>query len=93
MARIGAIIAKQQITNGGPVILWQPENEFWTGSGVPFPNPEYFQYVIDQARDAGIVVPIMNNDAFANGDQVPGSGLGSVDIYVRATTATCLSVS
>jgi Glycosyl hydrolases family 35 len=83
MAHVGAIIGKAQITNGGPVILWQAENEFWTGSGVPFPNKPYFQYVIDQARNAGIVIPIINNDAFANGDQVPGTGIGSVDIYVH----------
>ncbi|KAK3062696.1 hypothetical protein LTR53_019247, partial [Teratosphaeriaceae sp. CCFEE 6253] len=43
-ANIGRIIAKAQITNGGPVILVQPENEY-TGAAanVPeFPDAEYF---------------------------------------------------
>lgn len=83
MAHIASIIAKAQITNGGPVILYQPENEYSAGNaGVVFPNKPYFQYVIDQARNAGIVVPLINNDAFPGGTSAPGTGLGSVDIYV-----------
>lgn len=82
MAHVCSIIAKAQITNGGPVILFQPENEYTRGSGIPFPNKEYLQYVIDQARNAGIVVPLINNDAYAGGTGAPGTGLGSVDIYV-----------
>lgn len=66
MANIGATIAKAQITNGGPVILVQPENEY-TGSSGPvtggFPDPVYFAYVKKQLRDAGIIVPFINNDA------------------------------
>lgn len=66
MAQIGASIAKAQITNGGPVILVQPENEY-SGSVGPvtggFPDPVYFAYVKKQLRDAGIVVPFVNNDA------------------------------
>ncbi|KAH8890603.1 glycoside hydrolase family 35 protein [Thozetella sp. PMI_491] len=79
---IGKIIADAQITNGGPVILYQPENEY-TGaaSGVYFPDPAYMQYVEDQARKAGIVVPLISNDASAQGHNVPGSGEGQVDIY------------
>ncbi|RFU78928.1 glycoside hydrolase family 35 [Trichoderma arundinaceum] len=82
MAHIASIIAKAQITNGGPVILYQPENEYSRGQGgIVFPNKPYFQYVIDQARDAGIIVPLINNDAFPGGTSAPGTGLGSVDIY------------
>lgn len=82
-AHIASIIAKAQITNGGPVILYQPENEYSGASeGVLFPNKPYMQYVIDQARNAGIVVPLINNDAFPGGTSAPGTGLGSVDIYV-----------
>ncbi|KAL7913505.1 glycoside hydrolase family 35 protein [Trichoderma velutinum] len=82
MAHIASIIAKAQITNGGPVILYQPENEYSSGNaGVLFPNKPYFQYVIDQARNAGIIVPLINNDAFPGGTSAPGTGLGSVDIY------------
>lgn len=46
MAEIGALIAKYQITNGGPVILVQVENEYTqsqAGSGVVFPNGYYMQ--------------------------------------------------
>lgn len=69
------------------MILYQPENEYSGASeGVLFPNKPYMQYVIDQARNAGIVVPLINNDAFPGGTGAPGTGLGSVDIYV------CLSL-
>jgi hypothetical protein len=82
MAHVSNIISKYQITNGGPVILWQPENEYTGFSGVPF-SPPYMQYVEDQARNGGIVIPLMNNDASPEGHDVPGSGVGEVDIYVR----------
>lgn len=82
MANVCSIIAKHQITNGGAVILFQPENEYSSGSGVPFPNGKYFQYIIDQARKAGIVVPTINNDVGPSGNYAPGSGTGEVDIYV-----------
>ena len=32
-------------------------------------------------RDAGIVVPLMNNDGFYYGNFAPGTGLGEVQIY------------
>lgn len=83
VANVDKLIAKYQITNGGPIILYQPENEY-TGaaSGVKFPDPDYMQYVIDQARNAGIVLPMMSNDAsWTGGHNLPGSGKGEVDIY------------
>ncbi|TIC95814.1 putative beta-galactosidase A [Colletotrichum higginsianum] len=83
MAKICSIIAKAQITNGGPVILFQPENEytnFENGSSV---DGQYFQYVIDQARKAGIVVPLISNDARPLGHNAPGTGVGAVDIYFQ----------
>ncbi|KAF2089080.1 glycoside hydrolase family 35 protein [Saccharata proteae CBS 121410] len=78
---IGEIIAKAQITNGGPIILMQPENEY-TGavSGVKFPDPDYFGYVEDQFRNAGVVVPFISNDASPDGNFAPGSE-SAVDIY------------
>ncbi|RAL05342.1 glycoside hydrolase family 35 protein [Aspergillus ibericus CBS 121593] len=81
-AHIGATIAKYQITNGGPIILYQPENEY-TGAccGVEFPDPAYMQYVEDQARNAGVVIPLINNDASASGHNAPGTGEGAVNIY------------
>ncbi|PKY08982.1 beta-galactosidase [Aspergillus campestris IBT 28561] len=82
IANVASTIAKAQITNGGPVIIYQPENEY-TGAvdGEKFPDPDYFQYVIDQARKAGIVVPMLSNDASASGHNAPGTGKGEVDIY------------
>lgn len=82
MAKVGAILAKSQITNDGPIILWQPENEYSNGNGVEFPDDPYMQYVEDQARKAGIVVPMILNDVGPNGNFLPGSGEGAVDIYV-----------
>ena len=79
---IGQIIAKAQITSGGPVILFQPENEYSQATpDVKFPDGEYFQAVEDQYRDAGILVPFISNDARPQGYQAPGTGIGSVDIY------------
>jgi beta-galactosidase len=82
MANVASTIAKSQITNGGPIILYQPENEY-SGAccGVDFPDPAYMQYVEDQARNAGIVVPLINNDAWTGGHNAPGTGNGQVDIY------------
>jgi hypothetical protein len=78
---VGQIIAKAQITNGGPVILVQPENEY-TGAvpGQKFPDPVYFQHVLDQYRAAGIVVPFISNDASSSGHNAPGQP-AAVDIY------------
>ncbi|PYH85697.1 beta-galactosidase extracellular [Aspergillus uvarum CBS 121591] len=82
IAHVAATIAKYQITNGGPIILYQPENEYSGSSGnVTFPDPVYMQYVLDQARNAGIVVPFISNDASASGHNAPGTGEGSVNIY------------
>ncbi|KAL5364672.1 glycoside hydrolase superfamily [Aspergillus floccosus] len=82
VANIAAAVAKAQITNGGPVILYQPENEY-SGAccGSKFPDGDYMQYVIDQARDAGVVVPMISNDAWPGGHNAPGTGVGEVDIY------------
>jgi len=78
---MGEIIAKAQITNGGPVILVQPENEYSQAvKGIEFPNPTYFGYVEKQLRDAGIVVPFISNDAYPHGYFAPGQP-SAVDIY------------
>ena len=79
---ISKIIAKAQITNGGPVILFQPENEYTRGvHGVQFPNQNYFHDVEEQYRQAGIVVPFISNDASPDGYYAPGTGVGAADIY------------
>lgn len=82
MKNVCATIAKGQITNGGPIILFQPENEYSGAVGIDnFPDGAYMQYVEDQARDAGVVVPLISNDAWAGGHNAPGTGEGAVDIY------------
>jgi beta-galactosidase GanA len=58
---IGKIIAKAQITNGGPVIAFQAENEYTYGmSWVEWPDVKYIDAVNQQFRDTGIVVPFSN---------------------------------
>ncbi|KAF7196054.1 Beta-galactosidase A [Pseudocercospora fuligena] len=82
LSHIGQTIARYQITNGGPVILLQPENEF---SPYPeLPDPVYWNYVEHQYRNAGIVVPFINNDSPPYGYFAPGPPQrfnAVVDIY------------
>ncbi|CAD6443312.1 d050c883-7502-4bd3-b503-f4eb7cc8b717 [Sclerotinia trifoliorum] len=82
---IGKIIARAQITNGGPVIMVQPENEYSSWPGVTnFPsqmNKDYMAFVEQQLLDAGIVVPFIVNDNLNIGNFAPGSGLAEVNIY------------
>ncbi|KAF7912608.1 uncharacterized protein EAF01_001629 [Botrytis porri] len=82
---VGEIIAKAQITNGGPVIMVQPENEYASWPGVTnFPsqmNKDYMAFVEQQLLDAGVVVPFIVNDNLNIGNFAPGSGLGEVDLY------------
>jgi hypothetical protein len=82
MKNIGASIAKAQITNGGPIILVQPENEYTQATKAiqPFPDPVYMEYIYDQIREAGIIVPLISNDASAKGNNAPGQP-APVDIY------------
>ncbi|KAH8886198.1 putative beta-galactosidase A [Thozetella sp. PMI_491] len=81
VANIGKIIADAQITNGGPVILFQAENEYTYGaSWVKWPDVGYIEYVNEQYRRAGIVVPFVNNEAAAIGLFTPGKP-GGPDIY------------
>ena len=82
MKHVGASIAAAQITNGGPIILVQPENEYTSATSAikPFPDPVYMQYVEDQLRNAGVVVPLISNDAHNSGHNAPGQP-AAVDIY------------
>ncbi|KAJ5938139.1 hypothetical protein N7454_004481 [Penicillium verhagenii] len=85
VSTLGRIIERAQITNGGPVILVQPENEYTTWpETTDFPsqmNREYMAAVEEQLLDAGITVPLIVNDNEVKGYWAPGSGLGAVDIY------------
>ncbi|KAJ7499278.1 glycoside hydrolase family 35 protein [Mycena latifolia] len=75
MKAIGAQLAANQITNGGPVILVQVENEY---SGFQAPYTEDFTYESDLKavmRSSGVTVPLINNDAWQGGHFL------DVDIY------------
>jgi beta-galactosidase GanA len=80
MAEIGKLIADAQITNGGPVVLVQPENEYTSFTSDEEPDQEYFIYVEEQLRRAGIVVPLINNEAAARGYVTPTTE-ADIDIY------------
>ncbi|UJO16167.1 Beta-galactosidase A [Fulvia fulva] len=81
VSNIGKIIADAQITNGGPVIAFQAENEYTFGADwVEWPDVTYIDAVNKQFRDTGIVVPFINNEAAAIGLFVPGEP-GGPDIY------------
>lgn len=93
--KTGEIISKAQITNGGPIILFQPENEYTIcadklaeGGGIgaidrlsECLNVQYMADVQAMWRDAGIVLPFLINDALPIGNFVPGSGPGAGDIW------------
>ncbi|KAB8229654.1 glycoside hydrolase family 35 protein [Aspergillus alliaceus] len=94
---VGSIITKAQVTEGGPVILLQPENEYtlcastmgysqdnnltYTNYSTSCLDKEYMTYVENKFREAGIVVPFIVNDAFPMGNFAPGGGEGAVNIY------------
>ncbi|KAI0445775.1 glycoside hydrolase family 35 protein [Xylaria telfairii] len=88
LAAIGSSISKAQITNGGPIILVQPENEYTICAEYNSPGKInacldriYMASIESQLRDAGVVVPFLSNDAVPLGNFAPGTGLGEVDIY------------
>ncbi|KAJ7639409.1 glycoside hydrolase superfamily [Roridomyces roridus] len=66
------LIAKNQITQGGPIILLQIENEYYNGAG----QNEYVSSLRSRAVDLGVVIPTFVNDAgeFSN-------LLGTTDLY------------
>ncbi|KAI1156026.1 glycoside hydrolase family 35 protein [Nemania diffusa] len=83
VAHMGKLIAAAQITNGGPVVLLQVENEYVCTYGAPwveFPDVSYISDVNQQYRDAGVVVPLVNNEASIIGLFTPGKP-GGPDIY------------
>lgn len=87
MRVLGEAIAEAQITNGGPVVMVQPENEYTTWPGVDkgvFPEEmhrEVMEYAGKQLRDTGVVVPSVVNDNENKGYFAPGSGRGETDLY------------
>ncbi|KAK0737540.1 glycoside hydrolase superfamily [Apiosordaria backusii] len=81
--KVAELIAKWQVDKGGPVILYQVENEYTVAadSYTGFPDNGYMQWLIEKAKNASITIPIINNDAWPAGNSRPGIGVGEVDIY------------
>ncbi|KAH7924781.1 glycoside hydrolase family 35 protein [Leucogyrophana mollusca] len=79
MNAISRIIADNQVTNGGPIILVQAENEY---SASP-DNDIYMQAIINTYRANGIVIPITFNDQHggAAGNFSPDEPGTHVNIY------------
>ncbi|KAF9268257.1 glycoside hydrolase family 35 protein [Marasmius fiardii PR-910] len=72
---VGGKIAANEITNGGPVILFQAENEY-TGWQEPYTEDfDYEKRLLEDIRASGVTVPITTNDAY------PGGHFTSVDVY------------
>ncbi|EJD44926.1 hypothetical protein AURDEDRAFT_64886 [Auricularia subglabra TFB-10046 SS5] len=74
---IGKIVAKNQITNGGPVILLQIENEYYNGPGIS----EYFAQLIKTFRDLGVVIPTTDNDPGLFRNLVDAVDVYGIDAY------------
>ncbi|KAI1355609.1 glycoside hydrolase family 35 protein [Xylaria sp. FL0043] len=72
VAHIGEIVAAAQITNGGPVT----NGADW----IKFPDTAYIEAVNKQYHDAGVVVPLVNNEASIAGLFTPDKP-GGPDIY------------
>ncbi|KAI0402590.1 glycoside hydrolase family 35 protein [Xylaria palmicola] len=72
VAQIGRIVAAAQITNDGPVT----NGAEW----IKFPDTKYIDDVNQQYRKAGVVVPLVNNEASIGGLLTPGKP-GGPDIY------------
>ncbi|KAJ6264222.1 Beta-galactosidase [Drechslerella dactyloides] len=70
----GALIAKNEITRGGPIILVQVENEY-SGFGDGHEDFKYEEELLAAFKDAGITVPTICDDAWLGGN------FQSVDIY------------
>lgn len=81
MREVGGLVADAQITNGGPVVLVQVENEYTSAAdGYHIPNYDYWDKVKKQYTDAGIVVPLINNEAHMSG-YITTSTPANIDIY------------
>lgn len=77
LAHINPIIARHQVTRGGPVLLYNVENEYAVNT-----DAAYMQDLQDTARADGIDVPITTNDCCDAGSwsSTWGSGPGAVQI-------------
>ncbi|THX59120.1 hypothetical protein D6D06_02345, partial [Aureobasidium pullulans] len=61
--KLNSIIARNQITEGGPIILYQIENELSETSHQPNNTLVLYMEQLEQAaRDSGIVIPLTSNE-------------------------------
>ena len=85
VAEVGSIIAKNQVTNGGPVVLTQVENELQETRHVADDTLViYMEQLKDAFKKAGITVPLTHNEkglrskSWSTDYQNVG---GAIDIY------------
>ncbi|KAJ7191330.1 glycoside hydrolase family 35 protein [Mycena pura] len=71
------LLVKNQITNGGPVILCQIENEYYNGPG----QNEYVRQLRQRAVDLGLVIPTFVNDPGEFNNLVNDTDLYGIDAY------------
>lgn len=74
--RIIDFVVPNQVTNGGPVIAVQVDNEY---SQLPLTHAEYFVELEAAYRQGGIVVPLTYNDPGMGSNFI--NGTGAVDLY------------
>ncbi|TDB74225.1 beta-galactosidase [Micromonospora sp. KC721] len=74
---LNPIIARHQVTRGGPVLLYNVENEYQVNT-----DAAYMQAVQDKARADGIDVPVVTNICCGADDRASTwhSGVGAVQI-------------
>lgn len=82
---VGAILARNQITEGGPVILYQIENELQeTTHSANNTLVLYMEQIKNASREAGIVVPFISNEKGQRSESWSTDYLdvgGSVNVY------------
>ncbi|KAF2223274.1 glycoside hydrolase superfamily [Elsinoe ampelina] len=85
IAKIGKIIAANEITNGGPIILTQVENELTQTRHIPDdPLVLYMEQAKKAYRDAGVLTPFTHNEKGMRGQSwsVDYQNVGgAVDVY------------
>jgi hypothetical protein len=101
MTKMGELVSKHLVSNGGNVFLYQIENEYgsqWTNVAAKTPNNAaiaYMEHLKDNARAAGIDIPLSHNNPNLNTkawSEDYGAGFGgNVDIYAVDAYPSCWS--
>ena len=79
--KIGPIIAKYQIGQGGTVILVQMENEY--GHGGEHQEADYIYHLRDRMRSYGVTVPMINCDSFIVFDRLKPTKWEDINLCVN----------